>query len=341
MQAKNLVNLILITILAVIITAFAIITSPKYQQNENVGKKVFPKLIRNINNVSYIKIKKFDYELDIKKQDEQWVLEQMNNYPVKEKRIRNILVGLSQMQYLEPKTKNEKRYKKIQLNSPEIKGSKSRRITVYDNNKNILADVIIGLKKLNLKQAGEAIYFRKGNEKQSWLGKTNLDATGDKYLWLKMPILDIDGNQIEQAKITAPNGKTFIAKREKIGVEFLPGNKKIPLSLSVRNELNDLKNSLNNLGFTDVKKDEDNIFSKDKNYYETQIKTFDGLTIIIKAREFDGRYWAKFEAQTDRITTKKAKETKERINSFNKNWIYKLKIKRIRPFMNIIADPKI
>ena len=135
MSSKKLVYLIISAIIFVICAYIGISSAPRYEKSSYNSQKVYPSIIDDINNISEITFNTGVETFSILHEQDDWVVKEKKNYFANGERVRRLLLGIAEMEYIEPKTKNKERYSEIGVNDPlNDKHNRSREIVMKDKN---------------------------------------------------------------------------------------------------------------------------------------------------------------------------------------------------------------
>jgi len=183
---------------------------PSYKAAIPDGELFFPKLIKTADTVMKVKVQHAGDILTFEKGASGWGLVESDNYPVQENKIAQVIFGLSQLKFLEAKTRKKDRLKKLHLENPGASLAKSQQVTLYDKDMGSMADLIVGRGNFSLPQTAGAggIYVRRPNEEQAWLALGHIDLGVEPRDWLVRQIIDINEDQVEGVIITHPDGTT-------------------------------------------------------------------------------------------------------------------------------------
>jgi len=340
---KNTI-LILISVIVVLIIISIVISSnstSSRSEAQSAGQKLLPKLYDRLNDVTKIEINKSTGTVVIEKLESAWVVKSKDNYPANVTQVRNTLVALAELEKVESKTKKEKNYSKLGVQSLATNKTITGQ-TAYINisaQSEKLASVIIGNQKsghpptraLGIKNLN---YVRLATDVQVWLAAGNLNLPALKN-YMNTELTKIPVARIQQVTITQPKGATIkISKASKTDKEFTLKQLRKSKELSAPGILNSIASSLSNLNFEDVMlKNNDTKFNKP---IKTQFKAFNGLTIDLNLVKADSKYYLWFAAKTtDAVAISLEKEdieskadapdAKQEASDINKNfsrWLF-------------------
>jgi hypothetical protein len=177
------------------------------------GQKVFPALEGRSGNVHQVVLAQGDKTITLKKNDDgkSWGIVERGGYPVDAKKVREIVVKLSQAELIEPKTSDPKRYKQLELGDPKAKESESRLVRLADKAGKAIAEVVVGKQRYAAFGTGQSgTYLRKPDDAQTWLAKLDLKAPMDVSDWVDPVFFRIAKDDIKS--IVVREGDTQVYK---------------------------------------------------------------------------------------------------------------------------------
>ena len=295
------------------VIAFAIITLiitiiiSLYRDAENrryIGERfLFPELnvatgdnsLKIINQISEIKITNNNEDFSIKRNNDIWYLPKLANYPVPLDKIKKLIVGVAQLETIEPKTKNPTLHGTLGLNSIESQKESANYISLINTDNIVVASILVGK---DSKFGKETRYVRKPNENQSWLVWRNFDVPKNEIDWLDESLFKIERWRTADIKIVHPNDETVDIKRENYAEQYFKiqnlAEDMLPANPYVGNQIGSV---LEQLGLQDI------TYRSNINFSEKAVKvtytTFDGLKVYIVSEVINGVNWATFDITYD------------------------------------------
>jgi len=214
MNIRILSTLAVLAILASLAAVWAVHREVADWRTPAHGKKVFPQLASRVNEASKIVVRHAGGTLTIERGDSSWRIVESDGYPAQGKTVGRVLGALSELRWLEPKTRKADRYPKLQLEDADTEGAKSRRLTVLNGKGETLADLIVGKENLYLQAISDGgAYIRMPGEKQAWLAGGQL-AVGEKPKdWIVSTLFDFPRARISRAVIRHPNGDVITVRK--------------------------------------------------------------------------------------------------------------------------------
>ncbi|MGH8580913.1 MAG: DUF4340 domain-containing protein, partial [Gammaproteobacteria bacterium] len=166
-------------------------------------------------------------------------------------RVQELAFALTELNIIEPKTKDKARY--AQLGVEDIKGADSTSITLKDKQGQTLASLIVGKERIAKGGNVRSRYVRPVGGEQAFLVEGTLDVSAEAADWMEKNLVDISPERIQSVTIAHPGGETVSLSRKSAkepnfklaGIK--PGHK-----LRSQVTLNSIASSLQSLSFQDV-----------------------------------------------------------------------------------------
>lgn len=339
MQNKGLAWLLGATIIAVIV-AVLVSQNRGPRSDPLAGQLVLPEAAKRLADLGRMALVHGDQKTTLVRNGDVWSVEERSGYPADTTKVRQALLALAELRYVEPKTAQPESYSRLEVEDAGGKDSKSTLVTLADDKGALLGEVIVGKHRADQLGGGEGgVYVRKSGNAQSWLAEGNLDLAGSTADWLDKKLLDLPAAQVKQALLTQPDGTKVTLTRdkpdEKLRLLEMPKDKK----LKYDSVLDDAAGTLAALQLEDVRPAAQFDFPKD-GVTTAQFVSFNGLTIAVELADKDGVSWARFTASGSGDAGKQASD----LNATLAPWIYALssaKAKTLRDKLDdLVETPK-
>ena len=333
MTPKAFLAFTAVTAAVIVVSSFIVVE--RYATATFVKEKepIFPAMHDKVNEVTSLLYEDKQVRIAVSRQpDGQFVLSERHNYPVSNEIVRELVVGLAELKVLEPKTKLEKLYPRIQVDDLEKEKSLAKHLQVKGKNGEMLIDALIG--RRNFDTTGltdEGRYVRRVGEAQSWLVAGRFDIPDQIKKWVGKEFMNVDAKRIETSTTTHPDGTKLIVEREdRSGTRFkvlnVPKGREVEYQIDVDN----ISDGVDRIEFEDVGKPGENgiDFPKDKTI-STTYHTYDGLIVVADVYAKDeskSEFWARFKASVSDKAENKEEIQKEadKINAEVTNWVYRI-----------------
>jgi hypothetical protein len=339
MQHKGLAALVAVTVIAVVLAVVATRTTGP-QADPLAGKPVLADVASRLGDVGRMALVHGDQKTTLVRDGENWSIEERGNYAANVTKVRQALLGLSDLTYVEPKTTKAASYPRLEVEDAGGKDSKSTLVTLADTKGALMGEVITGKHRDDQLGGGEGgVYVRKPGNAQSWLARGKLDLAGNTADWLDKALLDLPGAQIQKLVLTQADGSGVTISRDKAGDKFVLANMPKDKKLKYDSILDDAADTLSKLQLVDVQPAKDFAFPA-SGVSHAQFVAFNGEAIAIDLADKDEKSWAKITASGTGDGQKDATD----LNTNVASWIYALpsdKAKMLRDKMDdLVEAPK-
>jgi len=280
-------------ITAVLIGVAWIVSHKRVPQTELSKSALFPGLVEHINDTSRIEIRTRDKGTTLVKGDDKWVLEERHGYPALFTRVQELAFALTELDILEPKTKDKARYAQLGVEDIGAKGADSTSITLKDKQGQNLASLIVGKERIAKGGNVRSRYVRPVGGEQAFLVEGTLDVSPEAADWMEKNLVDISSERMQSVTIAHPGGETVSLSREGAkepnfklaGIK--PGHK-----LRSQVTLNGIASSLQSLSFQDVESKK--ALKWPEKEIVTTFYTFDGLVAKATSAKVGGKSYTRF-----------------------------------------------
>lgn len=319
MRQRHLLILLAVTALAVGLAVVSSVGGPSAQSDPLVGMLVVPDLGGQLSSVDRVTMVRGAQKVTLKRAANGWQDEDKGGWPADATRVRHLLLGLAELRYVEPKTREPKLYPRLGVEDAGKPDSKSTLVTVADANGKLLADIIAGNSKYDELGGGDdGLYLRKPGDVQSWLARGSLGLTGDNGVWLDKALFDVPAAAIKEAVFIAANAQAVAIVRAASGDKFrlaspMPKGKK----LKDGDPLAEPAGALASLELADVQPAA--AFAWPTNgVAHARFTTFDGLTVTLDIVDRDKTSWVRIVAAGSGAAAAKA----QAINAKVHGWLF-------------------
>lgn len=258
-----------------------------------------PDLASRADAVRTVLIRTAEAELRLERTDEGWVARSKTGYPADAERIRQLVLGVSQLERLERKTANPDRLDRLHLRDIDVPGSRAVRVSLLTADGTTLADVLVG-KTHDFQQEGRSRYFvRNAGDSQSWLVEGWLPPVLEELSsWLERRLMPgVEESALASVTVTHGDGETVTVRREgseeeDFRLSGLSGDE----SIDSQYKVNAVAETLRRLSLKDVR---DANAAPGKTIATIEAATFDGVRIVARIGAGDPDYPVRLEARYD------------------------------------------
>jgi hypothetical protein len=328
MRAKSFIAFTAVTVVLLIAAAWLVAAQRGESSVPTAGARVFPALASDVNKAAEVDVVNFKGKWTLKRTGETWTLAEKQGYPVPIDRVKSLLVAMTELKQLEPKTKDPSRYDRLGVEDIGPKESQAVSITVKDEAGKTIAAGILGKSNENLYgKSGGGTYVRRAGEEQTWLAEGLVRVPVSHKDWVDKIIVSLAKKDVAEVRMTHPDEKEdFTATRKDpdaryLEIEKMPEGKK----LKKEAEINEIAEIMDGLDLEDVKKAADIQWPSPADKFE--FTTYDGLIVrgeIISPKQYD--YWIKLQADVAKEgkDLEKAKAEAAKINARVDGWAYQI-----------------
>ncbi|MDT8333375.1 DUF4340 domain-containing protein [Roseomonas gilardii] len=162
------------------------------------ARLAFPGLAERLAGATRIELRRAGATMTLARRDpETWTLPEKDDYPVRSERIRELLVGLTELRLVERRTASPELFARLGVDDPEDKDSTAILVRVLDAAGVPIAQVIAGHRRVRT-QGGvpESIYLRFPGQNQTWLAEGRLPVDTDPQLWIDRDIANLPRDRV-------------------------------------------------------------------------------------------------------------------------------------------------
>ncbi|MDE0780573.1 MAG: DUF4340 domain-containing protein [Alphaproteobacteria bacterium] len=286
---------------------------------------VFEALRENPDAVAKVEVKSRFGEFTLQRVSGGWVSPDRADYPVKGSDVRRLIVGLSDMRFVERKTANPDRFKRLEVQEISDELSDSAYVKVSDANGKALAEVIVGRPSARFFSGSvSGAYIRFPETTDTWLVTSIANVQTRLVAWLDREIVTVPADQIARVSIGAGEGAYVLSRvdaKAAFSIEGAPKGRSLD-----QKKVRSVNRALADVELEDVKQRSQ--FTLPKDSMVAEAVTFDGLSVRLRMAKIDKKNWATFEASyvgdasdvSDAATA--ARDTAKAINFRVANWVY-------------------
>lgn len=332
MQRRSLILLMSATIVMVVLAAVALATGGAGTGQAPPGKRALPGLAGKLGDVASVEVWRRGLDLTFVRDGDKWLVAQKGNYPADAGKVRRIVLALSDMTLVEPKTSEPGLYPRLEVGDPD-KG-KSTLVTLKDKSGADIARLIVGKRRYDRLGAGnDGVYVRRPGDPQSWLARGSLDLSDDLANWLARRIVDIPDSRFAKIVLTQPDGTMLILSRTKPAASFAVENPPKDAKYKSETALGEPAMALETLDLEDVEPAA-KLPVPEKGVTAASFTTFDGLAIDVKLFQHDNKDWITVAAAGSGKAAGEAKELDGEVS----HWVYAIPSYKAKMIETKLAD---
>lgn len=324
-------NLILLGGAAAAAVGGAILLTPDSTEPppSSTSPLAFPGLAPSLANAAKIEVTRHDATLVIDRAaPDRWVLPSKAGYPVRPERVRELLVGLTELRLTEPRTANPEMQDRLGVDDPTRAGSTAALLRVLDAQGAPIAELIVGRRRMRVQgNVPESVYVRRPREDQAWLAEGRLPLDADANLWVDRDLANIARDRVRAVRVAREGEAALLIRR---GGE--PDGRLAVVEPAETPELDEI--SLDEVGrafefltFLEVTRAAEIPGEK---LGEAQFELTDNLRIAVTVHKEGEAVWAMLAAEGD--------EEAQRLNARWQGWAYQVGQWKEKAFVPRIAD---
>jgi len=315
MKPRTIAELALVALVALVVAATTYISQNRWSQAKVTGTPLFPSLTSQGPKIARIELRQGDKKLALERKDQNWALADRGGYPAKPEAVRTLLVRLAEAQLVEPKTRKSDRFAMLELEDAGAKETKSREVRLLDQQGALIAQAIIGKKRLDAFGSSKAgTYVRWPEEAQAWLANTDVEISAGVRDWVQPTLIDQEASKIKSVTVEIPNEAPLRIEREagdagKHKLVAIPEGKK----LKQGGDVDAVVRAVGSLDLEDVRKLEPTAAG---DVSTARFETDSGLAVTLRLRKDGEDTWVSVSAGGDGDAKKTADEISNRTKDF-------------------------
>lgn len=316
---------------AVMATAGAVLLGPRTPAAPDAGDAplMFQNLATRLAGAARIELRQGAQSVALARRDaETWVLPDRQDYPVHSEKVRELLVGLTELRLTERRTSDAAQLDRLGLEDPAAPGSTATLLRVMDRSGTPIAELVVGRRRMRTQgNAPETVYVRRPAENQAWLAEGRLPLDADPQLWIDRDLANIARERILKVEATRLGAPPLVLTR----TEGPDGRLAVttpetppPVEEAATDEIG---RAFEFLTFTEVRKE---VGLSGQPVGETRFTLTDNLAITVSATQDGDTTWLRFAAAGD--------DEAARLNARWRGWAYQVSAYKVKALMPQMAD---
>lgn len=259
------------------------------------GARLFPELEPVLNDIDRIRVEHRGSAYEVLRKDQHWQLADKGDYPVLFERVKPLLLGVAQLEKVEPKTDKPQNYARLGVQQPSA-DSGNMRIGLYAGDRGLVASLIVGRIRQGLMTGGrDGLYVRVPGESRVWLVAGNLDLPQAQADWVDRQIIHIKPRTVRRVTIKHPDGDSLVLEKPRQGApDFAVVNLPQGAVVKAGVDINVLARSLAGLDMEDVLLRSQAAFPASQ-AVSAVFETWDGLQVTVYTIEQGEKIYAWFD----------------------------------------------
>jgi hypothetical protein len=289
----------------------------------------FPGLAPRLANAQRIEVTRHDGTLTVNRAEgDAWVLPAKAGHPVRPERVRELLVGLTELRLTEPRTANPEMLERLGVEDPTREGGTSSLLRVLDGNGAPIAELIVGRRRMRVQgNVPESVYVRRPNETQAWLAEGRLPLDSDPNLWIDRDIASISRERVRAAAIAREGEPALVLRRGAEPDAALAVAEPAETPELDEISLDEVARAFEFLTFLDVRRAAE---IPGERLGETRFELTDNLRIAVVAHKEGENLWVRLAAEGD--------DEAARLNARWRGWAYQVGQWKEKAFVPLLSD---
>ncbi len=178
------------------------------------GTLAFPDVAAKLGIIAKLELRKNDATLVVVRDGDRWLLPEKGNYPVRSERVRETLVGLTELRLVEPRTSDRTQLAVLGLDDPTNAGSTAVLLRALDAAGAVVVELIVGRRRVRTQgNLPESVYVRRPGEAQAWLAEGRLALDTDPQLWVDRDIGNISAERLRRVVVNRVTEGVLVLER--------------------------------------------------------------------------------------------------------------------------------
>lgn len=285
-------NLVFIAVTVVAVVAAVAISQQRAPQTRKETPLLFPDLAAKVNEVNELQIRDGVSELTARRVSGAWRIVEGDDYPALIDKVKQTVVGAADLRVVAEKTQNPDLHKRLGVEDPESKGAESHLLTLKSDGEELASFIMGKARRSQSPSHSPGFYARLPGQPQALLVEGSLEISADVAEWIKRDIVDIEGVEVSDIRISHGEGPEVILKRatpeDDLALQNIPAGKEQESEYAIVR----LAGLMANIYVNGVKRaDRFASVAPDANI---EVKTFDGLRATAQVYGEDGKTYAQF-----------------------------------------------
>lgn len=285
-------NLVFIAVTVVAVVAAVAISQQRAPQTRKATPLLFPDLAAKVNEVNELQIRDGVSELTARRVSGAWRVVEGDDYPALIDKVKQTVVGAADLRVVAEKTQNPDLHKRLGVEDPESKGAESHLLTLKSDGEELASFIMGKARRSQSPSHSPGFYARLPGQPQALLVEGSLEISADVAEWIKRDIVDIEGVEVSDIRISHREGPEVILKRatpeDDLALQNIPAGKEQESEYAIVR----LAGLMANIYVNGVKRaDRFASVAPDANI---EVKTFDGLLATAQVYGEDGKTYAQF-----------------------------------------------
>lgn len=303
---------------------------PSFSTVNLTNDPAFPTLRQKGEDVAKITITSSENSFSLTQNDDgEWTAPDRDDYPIAPAKIRDLIVTMTDMKLVEPKTARSDRFARLEVEDVDQPEAKSKSVRLEADDGTVIAETIIGKTRYRM-TAGEdyGTYIRPTGQDRAWLANGQLRLDTELTDWLAKDVVDIESDDVKRIEIARHDKDPYHAERTDKDAAF--AFNEVPEGQTIDDaSANSLASLLASVKLEDVKR-RDNV-EMPAERHAVKVETFGGVQVKLDIAEIDDKSWTVVSATyVGEATDENAEEAEaakalvDEINTRTEGWAFQI-----------------
>lgn len=315
---------------AVVAAGAAVLLGPGTPPAPDAGDAplMFQNLAARLANAARIEIRQGAQSVALVKRDaETWVLPDRQDYPVRAEKVRELLVGLTELRLTERRTSDAGQLDRLGLEDPAAAGSTATLLRVMDRTGALIAELVVGRRRMRTQgNVPETVYVRRPAENQAWLAEGRLPLEADPQLWIDRDLANIARERVLKVEATRSELPPLVLTRGEGPDGHLVLTAPAGAAATEEAALDEVGRAFEFLSFTEVRKEP----APGQPLGETRFTLTDNLAITVTGSQEGETVWLRLAAAGD--------DEAARLNARWRGWAYQVSPYKVKALLPRLAE---
>ncbi len=326
MSPRIFLGWLVVTVVTVVLAVFVVLDRPTAKFDPVSREPVFETLRANPDAAAKVEVKSRFGSFSMVRKDGVWSTPDRFDYPIDQNDVRRLIVGISDMRYIERKTSRPERFERLEVDDVDGINAESAYVRIADADDKVLAEAIIGRPSARfIDGSSSGTYIREPDTNNVWLVSGVASVQTRLIPWLERTIVSVPANTVAGIELGSGDEAVMLSRETPDTDDFVLADAPDDRALNGR-KVTTISRALANVDLEDVKPRADLALPDDAQ--TAKVTTFDGVTVTARLAQIDNKAWGTFEAAYTGDPADQSEEAKaarasvEEINRRVGNWVY-------------------
>ena len=327
MTIRAFLGWLVVAVVSVVVALFVVVGQPTSSVDPLSREPVFEQLRASPDTVARMTISSRFATFTFVREDGRWRSPDKFNYPVDSNDVRELVVKLSDMRYIERKTSKTERYERLEVNDITEETSEAVYVRLATADDKPLAEVIVGRPSARFIDGSvSGTYIRFPETDKVWLASGAVNVQTRLVPWLDRTVVSVPADTVTHVVIGVGDDAYEVVREG----EGDTASYKIPQVPEGREAdaraAQNLTRSLASVSLEDVRPAADLALPADAR--QARVETQDGVAVDLRLAEIDKKPWMTVnatyigDAGDESDAAKAARKRVDEINARVHDWVY-------------------